>query len=275
VGVGPARADVLGELAVAHREHPEEEASIEGVRLARQLLLDVREAPVDLAQGVGISHVAPQVLERVAQRPPRLVRVVALEFVGEAVEAREGRGEDDARLVAQRLGQQPALGQELAGGRLAPALEERDPRLSQRVETGRNGQLGRDVQRLDQLLGHAVLGAEIEGAGAAGELDDVGGVLDCLEPPAAVLALDDPRDVLARHLHAEALGHEVDELLTPQDTLRVGRVHHGLLGAGQAEARARDDDGAARHLVAIQAGPPLGRETLQRPRDGLREGVHG
>ena len=40
-----------------------------------------------------------------------LVRVVALDVGGERVEARERRGEDDAGVVAQRVGQPPPLGQ--------------------------------------------------------------------------------------------------------------------------------------------------------------------
>ena len=45
--------------------------------------------------------------------------------------------------------------------------------------------------------------AEVELAGAGGELDHVLGAVDRLEARGAVVALDQPRDVLVEHLAAQ------------------------------------------------------------------------
>ena len=251
VGVRPAGADVLGELAVAHGEDAEQEAPVEGVGLLREERVDLGDPPRDLRAGARLPRRLEQLLELPLLRPPALERVVALRLVGEAVEAGEGAREDDARLVAQRLRQHPALGQVLAGGGLLPGLDERDPGLAQGVETRGHRELRRRVERLDELVGHAVLGAEVERAGAAGELDDVLRVVDRLEVPAAVRGLDELGDAPAGHPLAVALRDEVDELLAGQDARGVLRVHDRLVGAGQAEAGAADDDRAGRDVVAV------------------------
>ena len=107
------------------------------------------------------------------------------------------------------------------------------------------------VERLDQLLGDAVLGREVEGPRAPGQLDHVGGVVDGLEAAAAVLGLHDARDVLVRHLHAEAFGQEVDELLAAEDPLGVGGSMTDFSAPGRPEARAGDHDRPGGRVVAV------------------------
>ena len=251
VGVRPAGADVLGELAVAHREDAEQEAPVELVGLLLEEHVDLRDPPRDLRPGPRLPDRLQQLLELPLLRPPALERVVALRLVGEAVEAGEGAREHDARLLAHRLRQHPPLGQVLAGGGLLPGLDEGDPRLAQRVEPRGHRELGRQVEGLDELLGDAVLGAEVERARAARELDDVLRVVDRLEVPAAVRRLDELRDAPARHPLAVALRDGADELLAGQDARGVLRVHDPLVRPGKPEARPADDDRAQRNLVAV------------------------
>ena len=78
LGVGPARADQLGELRVAHREHPEDEPAVEGVGLLVELVAHVVDAPVDLGEhdrigAVVVEHARAQRLER---REPLTAHVV-------------------------------------------------------------------------------------------------------------------------------------------------------------------------------------------------------
>ncbi len=47
--VGPARADDLGELRVAHRQAPEYEAPVEYVRVGLDVVAQLVDVPVDLA----------------------------------------------------------------------------------------------------------------------------------------------------------------------------------------------------------------------------------
>ena len=178
VGVGAACADVLGELAVAHAQDAEDEAAVELVGLPLHLLAQIGDAAVDLLQGLHVAGVTPQVLQHGQLHAPVLPGEVAAELLGEAVAAGEGAGEDHAGLVAQRVGQHPAVGQEFAGAGLAPGLHQRDARLAQRVQAGGEAVLGGDVQRLDQLRRHAVLLGQVELAGAAGQLEHLGEVGD-------------------------------------------------------------------------------------------------
>ncbi len=108
--VGAARADVLGELAVAHRQDAEQEAPVKDVRLALQRVAQCGDAPVEFVQRRFIRGVGAQVFQHRQLLHPVAVGVVAGEFVGETVAARKGAGEDDAGLVAQRFGQHPAFG---------------------------------------------------------------------------------------------------------------------------------------------------------------------
>ena len=87
--------------------------------------------------------------------------------------------------------------------------------------------------------------------GRPGQLDHVLRVLDGLEAPAAVLGLDEARDVLLGHALAEALGDQVDELLAAQDPLGVARIHHRLVGPRQAQTRAADDHRAGGRPIAV------------------------
>ncbi len=189
------------------------------------------DAPPDLLERGGILRVASQIFQRSQLGAAILPGVVALELVGQAVEARESAGEDNASLVAQCLGQHPAIGQEGALGGLMIALHQRDAGLAQGIESGGDCQLGRDIERLDQLRRHAILFGQVERARPRGQLDHLVGVGDRLESPAAVGAFDESGHAFGQDLPAEALGDQIDELLAAQDTHRVIGVHHLLLGA--------------------------------------------
>ncbi len=251
VRVGAAGADVFGKLAVSHGQDAEEETPVEGVGLAGQDVAHLADAAVDFELDAGFAGVAAQVFQQLQAVFAVLPDEVALELVGHAVAAGEGTGEDDAGFVAQRFGQQPAVGQVFAGGRWPPGLHQRNAGLAQGVDAGGHGELGCDVQRLHQLLGHAVLFAQVEGAAARGQLDDVGRVGDGLEAAAAIGRFDDAGDVFVRNRAPEALGDQVDELLTTQDAHRVVGIHQAFAGAGQTQAGTGDDDGPLGWVVAI------------------------
>ena len=254
VRVRPTCADVFGKLAVTHRQDAEDEAAVKLVGGASQLVLQLAQLAVQLAQRSVILHILAQIVEHGNLLAQALPAMVTLQLVGEAVAAGEGAGEDYARLVAQGFRQQPAVRQVRALGRGAVGLHQRDARFAQGVDAGGNRKLRRDVQRLDQLGRHAILRGQVERAAAAGQLDHLIGALDHLEAAAAVLALDQARDALVRHLLAIAFGDQVNKLLAAQDAQRVVRVHHQLAGPRQAEARAGDDDRTLRNVVAVKGG---------------------
>ena len=89
----------------------------------------------------------------------------------------------------------------------------------------------------------------IERAGAARELDHRVETVDRLERGAAVVALDQPRDVLVEHLAAQPAGDHVDALLAVEQPRDV-RVVEEPLGAGEPERRAGDDHRLGRRRLS-------------------------
>ena len=194
----------------------------------------------------------PQILQHLELVEPVLPGVVIGHLLSETVAAGEGAGEDDAGFVAHRHGQQPAVGQEFAGGGGLEGLHEGDAGFAQGVESGGHRQLSGGVEGFDQLAGHTVFSLEIERPRSPGQLDHLVRVSDDLEAAAAVVGLDHAGDALVLDAMAEAFGDEVDELLAAQDAQGIVRVHHRFFGAGQAQSGARDHDRAEGGIVAVE-----------------------
>ena len=256
LGVRAPGTNQLGELGVAHREHAEEEATIELVRLVGDLEIELVDAALDLGEGgAGAVLVAQAALhrpQRLELLPARAVDPEAVHLVGEVVHAREGGGENDPGVVAQRVRQHPAIGEQLAGGRRLVVLYEGDPRVAHGVDARADRQLRLAPERQHAFGRDAELLGEIEGAGARGQLDHVVLAVDRLERPAAALALHQPRDVVVEDLVAQLGRDHVDELLALQYARDVGVVEHAL-DAREAEGRAGDDHGLHRPGPAAAA----------------------
>ena len=164
--VGTAGADQLGELRMAHGEDAEQKPPIERVRLALErraqrmdLLVEVAE---HLFRSVALREAGAQVLQGDELLPPGVVGVIARDLVDESVVAGERGGEDDAGVVAQRVGEHPALGQERAFAGRAVAHHQRDAGVAQRVDAGGDGQPRARVQRRQPFGRDAELRAEVE-----------------------------------------------------------------------------------------------------------------
>ena len=244
---------------MAHRQHPEEEAPVEAVGLAGQILAQGRAAPTDLVQGSRVADHATQLIELVKLSLPVLEGVVALQFIGHAIHAGEGRGEDHPRLVAQRLREHPAVGQVGAPAGVAVRLHQGQPGLAQGVQTSGHRHLGSAVERLNQRRRHAVLGVQVEATGPPGQADDIRGLVNRDKLAAAVLALHQPDNVLAQHQAAESLGDQVNKLLAAQNALDVVGIHQRLASTGQAQASAADHNRAEGRGVAVEGLAGRGR----------------
>ena len=182
-------------------EDAEEEAAIEDEALLLQERVLVLDPPVELREGGrGRSReLLSQVPEQGEPFAACPVHVEAREVGGEGVEAGEGGSEDDAGVVAERVGQHEAVGEgRPLRGRLV-AHHERKARVAQGVEAGPDGEPGDDVEGGNPLGGDAELLLQVEGARLAGELDHLGHAVDRLEVRLALLALDEAHDVLVRH----------------------------------------------------------------------------
>ena len=87
MGVRAAGPDELRELAVAHGEDAEEEATVEDVGIGGDLLVQLADPPLDLAERLGIPGDLAQILQGLPLGDTALVGVVPAGLVREAVEA--------------------------------------------------------------------------------------------------------------------------------------------------------------------------------------------
>ena len=152
--VGSANTKHFGELGVAHRQRMKDKTPIElkfGLLLAR--FIETRD------------------------------------FVGEVVEAREGRGEDHAGLVGHGQWQTPAVRQVAASGGASVVAHKRNTSVAQGLDASGNGERRRDIEGLATLLGHTEFLGQIEGALAPSQTDNLVGRLDGLQAWLADLAL--------------------------------------------------------------------------------------
>ena len=217
--------------------------AVERVRLLLELVPEVVDAPLHLGEhhrvgAVVVEHPRAQRLERRHPLAAHAVGRVARHLVGHLLETRERRGEDHAGVVAQLVGQRPAVGKLGARGRGLVAQHERDAGVAQGVDAGGDRQLRVAAERGQPVGVDPELVHQVERAGAGGELDHRIEAVDRLEPGTAVLRLDQARDVLVEHLAAQAPGDHVDSLLAVQQPRDVGVVEQPLR-ARQPERRRR------------------------------------
>ena len=195
------------------------------------------DAPVDLLHQNGMAIRLYLTGEQAFQHSQLLaagvVRVVARHLIGERVQPGEGGGKNHAGIVAQSVGQSPAIGQLRAFARGLVAHDQRDAGVAQCVDARGDRQLSDTVEGGHAFAGNAEFIFQIERAAAACQLDDVCDTVDGLERGLAVLALHQARDVFVEHGAAEARGDRIDELIAAQNAADVGIIED-VLGSGQA-----------------------------------------
>ena len=281
LGVGALGADELGQLGVAEAQDVEQELAVELVAAGAVVGQHVLEA-VELAfepgghlvLGLRVLDGAQQVgvepLQFVQGATGVLVSEVLADVPEQVVDAGERAGEHDARVAVHRFWQQPFLGEVGSGAGLGVGALERDARVPQRLEARRDGVLEGAVKGAGEVAFDAPVG-HVEVAAAAGQLDDLGDVVDDLEAGVAVAALDEADDVLVGDLGALRFGQRVDGVVAAQDAVPVVLGEQRLAGAGGADADAADGDVAGEE---VEAGGCDGRGAfLDRRRRGCRRGL--
>ena len=221
---------------MAHREHPEEEAAVEGVRLLLERALEVVNAPLDLVEhhrigALVVEHPGAQRFERGQALAPHVVRGVARHLVGHLLEAGERRGVDHPGVVAHLVRERPTVRELRALGGELVSQHERDAGVAERVDAGGDRKLGVAPERGQPFVVDPELIGRIERARPRRELDHGLETVDRLERGAAVLPLHQPRDVLVEHVAAQAAWDDVDPLLAVEQPGDVGIVEEPL-GAG-------------------------------------------
>ena len=220
-----------------------------------EVALELGDPAVDLVArraGVGTgAHLASSSCSRA--RFTRSVQNASIS-AAKSVDAREGGGEDHAGVVAQRVRQPPLVGQLGAARRVLVVLDERDAGVAQRVDAGGDRQLRLAPERREAVGVDAELLGEVERRRRApASLITSAGSSIVWKRAAAVLALDEARDVALGDLAAHARRDHVDELLAVQQPREVAVVED-LLGAGRADRGAGDD-----HRLVVARRPPARR----------------
>ena len=169
------------------------------------------------------SILARKRFERGQALAAHVVRGVARHLVGHLLEAGERRGVDHPGVVAHLVRERPAVRELRALGRELVAQHERDARVAERVDAGGDRQLGVAPERGQPFVVDPELLGRIERARPRRELDHGLETVDRLERGAAVLALDQSRDVLVEHVAAQAARDHVDPLLAVEQPARGSR----------------------------------------------------
>ncbi len=269
LGVGAACADVLGELGVAHRQDPEQETTVERIRVGVDLGAHLVDHVLEFAdRWVVVADALTQVFEARQPLASGAVTFVGGDLACHVVEPGERGREDDPGVVTHPVGQTPTVGQRAAGGRGLVVHRQRDPGVTQCVDAGADRQLRRRVERRDPFRRQAELGRQVELAALARELDHVVRGVDRLPSPAARLGLHQPGDLLVDDRLAAADRDRLDERLAVEQPGQVGVVED-TLGAGQAEAGTRDDDGFGGRGATAVGGAGRRAEQLRTALDDL------
>ena len=234
------RPDVLGELGMPHGEDPEQEAPVEMIRLLLDLLLERRDAPFEFP---GERFPGPargaQVFEFREPPAPFAVLVETGHDFGVGIVSRERGGEQHPGVVPDFIREHPAVGQfGPLGGGLVPH-HQGDSRVSQRIDTRADGQLGHAVERRQPVLGKPEIADDVELLRTGRELDHVGRALDVFESALAPFRLQEPGDVLLDHLPPELFRDRADEHVPAQHAPHVV-VAEDPVHARKAEGRAGD-----------------------------------
>ena len=181
-----------------------------------------------------------------------MVGIVARHDLGVRVIAREGRAHDHAGVVAEILGQAPAIEKLGSPGCCLVTHDQRDAGIAQGVDSSGNRQACHAIERGDAIGRDTEFAFQIELTAASGELNRVANIVDQLERRLAVLALQQARDVLVDHSATEAVWNGCNELIAVQQTGDVGVVED-VIGAGQTDSGAGDDHGLAlrRRLLTV------------------------
>ena len=244
--VRPPGTDDLGELRVPHGQDAEQEATIEHVRVSLDLGSQRGDPSVELGGrgggtgSVGARQAGAHRLEGGELLSAGLVGVVVASVAGEGIQSGKGGGEDHAGVVPKLVGEAPAFREPSPDVRRLVLQDQRDARVAERVEAGRDGHARRALQGGDPLRVDAELPNGVECLRPCCELDDVGGVVDGLEAAAPVIALDQTGDVLIED-GVPNLGRDgLDALLTTQQAPEVGGIEDPF-GTGYAQRGTRDD----------------------------------
>src|SRR5579864_6985505 len=201
--------DEFGELRMPHRQGAQQETALEDVGGFVNQGAQFRDPLIQFLPDLGIAvaiELDAQALKNRELVAASLVSVVACHFVSERIQARERRCKNHPGIVAEGVGQGPAIRQLRAFAGFLVAHYQRYAGVAQCIEPGGDGELGVAVERCEAIGGNAEFRFQIEIVAAAGKLDDVRYIINRFETRISVLALYQARDVLVEHALAKARG---------------------------------------------------------------------
>ena len=243
--VWAARADILGELRMAHREHPEKEPAVKFVDILLNFESQRPNAPLDLfGNTITRSGLGCQI-EQTAQFPQPLPADAVFIKIGDnlfiRIIAGESRGEEDSGIVPDLIRKLPSVGKIRSLGRGFIAHDQRDSGVAQSVDPGADCKLGHPIQRGHAVFRKSEIPDEIEFLGAGGKFDHVRHAFDRFELCFTPVGFHKARDIFLNHLTAQVRRDLADEHVAAQDALHIGIVENAV-HARKAQRSAGDAD---------------------------------
>ena len=243
-----------------------------GRRGARRVHAGVRATGADLLCESSVPHADE--LEHIAAIKAVLgIGGRASRLVDRHVVAREGRGEDHARLVAHGLGERHTDGHLLARARGPVARYQRDVGVFEGLKTRGEGELAGSIETRDHAVLDTVVAGQVEVSDLTRELEHLINRVDGDEVRGAVRALHQAGDLLRGHGLSMPLGHGVDQRASGEQGLKPALVE-GVLESWKSDGRARAHHVALDRPGDVPAGRAgrRGRRGARGPRDGRLSG---
>ena len=146
--------DEFGELRMPHRQGAQQEAALEDVGGFVNQGAQFRDPLVQFLPDFGIAvaiELDAEAFENGELVAASLVGVVACHFVSERIQARERRGENHAGIVAESVGEGPAIRQLRAFAGFLVAHYQRYAGVAQCIEPGGDGELRVTVEGCEAI----------------------------------------------------------------------------------------------------------------------------
>ena len=165
---------------MAHRQNSEQEAAIGDIGIGSDFVLQRSEFLIDFCckRCISIVDAGATGLQFLQAGAPAQIALIGFDLLNQRIGAGESRCENNSGFVAQFIRQAPAIGELRAFCRRFVFHHQRNTGITQRIDTGGDGQRRDDIQSSPAIGREAKFFHEIETANSPGEFDYVSGIGD-------------------------------------------------------------------------------------------------
>ena len=147
LGVGATGTDEFGQLRVTHRQHFEQVMAVERVRSSLDFPLKGTNTPIEFTRQTGVGNPSAQALQLGNALATAAIGIEVCHIGGQIVVAGKRRAKDHPGIVAQCIGQHPALGQLGAARRGLVAHNQGNTGIAEGLKAGRDRHFTGDIER--------------------------------------------------------------------------------------------------------------------------------